>query len=216
VNVSIVAAGTLCGRISPVGMGSSEDRALLEQLRDKTDASLIGVGTLRAENPEMRGSGGNLSEKRLRAVICGSGDLPVAGKRLFAEGPRPLVFTSHARVVSLTDSLGDVAEVCGIGVGGHGLSVAAAIAELARRGARSVLIEGGGNLNYAALAEGVVSDIYFTVTPFLSGDRQAVALADGPGPLGEPFVPLTLRSCRQSASGELFLHYQVAWRADDV
>ncbi len=215
-NVSIVAAGTLCGRISPVGMGSAEDRALLEQLRDRTDASLIGAGTLRAENPEMRGSGGCLSEKRLRAVICGSGVLSAAGKRIFVVGPPPLVFTGHGRVASLTDSLGGVAEVCGIDDGGHGLSVAAAIAELARRGARSVLIEGGGGLNHAALAEGVVDEVYFTVTPFLSGDRRAVPLADGPGPLGDPFLPLNLLSCRQSASGELFLHYQVAGRVHDV
>jgi len=216
VNVAIVAAGTLCGRISPVGMGSSEDRALLEQLRDRTDASLIGAGTMRSENPEMRGTGGSLPAKRIRAVITGSGQLPVIGKKIFTQGPTPLVFTGHDQVASLTDSLGAIAEVVGIGTGKWGLSVSEALAEFARRGARSVLIEGGGQLNHAAFAEGLVDEIYFTITPFLSGDRRAATLADGPGPLGSPFLLLNLLSCKQSVGGEVFLHYRVARRLQDV
>ncbi|MFC1512906.1 RibD family protein [Thermodesulfobacteriota bacterium] len=210
--VAIVAAGTLCGRISPVGMGSAEDRALLEQLRDRTDASLIGASTLRVENPEMRGVGGNLSDNRFRAVITGSGKLPVAGKNLFASGPSPLVFTGHDRVAALTDSLGGVAKVKGVAMGKGGLSLIEVIAELAGLGARSLLIEGGGRLNYTALCQGVVDELYYTVTPFLSGHRQASSLVDGPGPLGAPFLPLELLSSRQSAHGELFLHYRVTRR----
>ena len=212
-NVAIVAAGTLCGRISPVGMGSVEDRALLERLRDSTCASIIGAETLRVENPEMRGTGGVLSEKRMRVVVSAGGNVPVAGKKLFREGPLPLVFTGKEKVGGLTTSLGGVAEVVGVGSASGGLIVAEIIAELARRGAQSVLIEGGGRLNYAALAEGVVDEIYFTVTPFLSGDRQAATLVDGPASLGGPFLPLTLLACKQSATGELFLHYQVARRS---
>jgi len=216
VNVAIVAAGTLCGRISPVGMGSAEDRALLEQLRDRTDASLMGAGTFRTEDPEMRGTGGSLPHGRIRAVITGSGKLPLAGKKIYAHPPAPLVFTGHKLVQSLTDSLGGSVEVIGIGSGEFGLSVREAIADLARRGAHSVLIEGGGRLNYAALAEGVVDEIFFTITPFLSGDRQATSLADGPAPLAAPFLKLDLLSSRQSASGELFLHYRVHRRVQDV
>jgi len=211
--VAIIAAGTLCGRISPVGMGSLEDRALLEQLRDQTDASLIGAGTLRTENPEMRGAGGILSEERIRAVISASGDVPVVGKKMFSHGPMPLVFTSEKRVAALTDKLGGVAKVLAVGESSCGLSVKEVIADLAQRGARSVLIEGGGHLNYAALAEGVVDEIYFTITPFLSGDQAASSLVDGSKSLGNPFLNLHLLSSKQSAYGEMFLHYQVVRRS---
>lgn len=211
-NVAIIAAGTLCGRISPVGMGSVEDRALLEQLRDRTDASLIGAETLRAEDPEMRGTGGVLSAKRIRAVISASGNIPVIGKKMFSSGSMPLVFTSVKQFDSLSGKLGGVAEVKSVAATKSGLSVTEVIAELARRGARSVLIEGGGRLNHAALGEGVVDEVFFTITPFLSGDRNAASLVDGPASLGDPFLPLTLLSCQQSASGELFLHYQVVRR----
>ncbi len=210
-NVAIIAAGTLCGRISPVGMGSAEDRALLEQLRDRTDASLIGAGTLRAEDPEMRGTAGLLPVGRIRSVVSGSGQLPLT-KKIFNIGPPPLIFTGHDRVVGLTDVLGRAAKVKGITTDKGVLSMGEIITELSCQGVKSLLIEGGGCLNHAALTQGVVDEIYFTITPFLSGDQQAVSLAHGPMPLGNPFLPLTLLSCRQSAVGELFLHYRIVRR----
>jgi len=211
--VVMVAAETICGRISPAVMGSGEDRALLERLRDQSDASLMGAGTLREADPEMRGSGGVLSQRRIRAVLSASGRLPRAGKRLFAEGPRPLIFTGQEQAAALAAEFADIADVFGLPGGASGLSVQAAIAELGRRGARSVLIEGGGGLNHAALREGVVDEIRLTLTPFVSGDRRAASLADGAAPLGHPFLPLSLLSCTQGESGELFLHYSVRKRS---
>jgi riboflavin biosynthesis pyrimidine reductase len=73
----------------------------------------------------------------------------------------------------------------------------------------SLLIEGGARLNYAALEEGLVDEIHLTLAPFVSGDRDSAALADGPRPLGDPFLALELVSSEPLASGELFLHYRV-------
>ena len=76
--VIMIAATTLCGRINPAPLGSVRDRRFLEKMRDSTDASLMGSGTLRRENPEMRGTAG-LSKHRLRVFITQSGDIPVDG-----------------------------------------------------------------------------------------------------------------------------------------
>ena len=85
---------------------------------------------------------------------------------------------------------------------------AAAIAELASLGARSVLLEGGGRLNYAALKEKVVDELLITLVPSLSGDTDATSLVAGNGPLGSPFLPLTLVSAEPVSTGEIFLHYR--------
>ncbi len=205
----MVAASTVCGRIEPAGLGSPEDRALLEGLREESGASLMGAGTLRAADPELRTTGGRLSDHRLRAVLTLAGPLPVAGKRLFAAGPRPLVFTGTDRAPGLARELVGVAEVVGLPPGPGGLSLAAALAELGRRGAQTVLIEGGGRLNHAALLEGVVDEIRLTIAPLISGDARAAGLASGSCHLGNPFLRLALLSCRQGQYGELFLHYRV-------
>lgn len=200
---------TVCGRISPAGIGGPEDREVLERLRDQTDASLIGASTLRDEEPEMRGSGGRLSKERIRAVITCSGNVPVEGKKIFSFPPAPLFFTSDQALDGLAGSCGERAIVLPLPAGPHGLSIAAALSRLGKLGAESVLIEGGGKLNYAALAEGVVDEIFVTIAPKISGNRNEAALASGPKPLSNPFLALEFISCRTSTSGELFCHYRI-------
>lgn len=213
--VCMIAASTICGRISPGTMGSSEDRSLLERLRMDTDASLLGAATLREGDPEMRGPDGALIPERLRAVISRSGNVPVLNKKLFSLGPKPIVFTGAEQREALCLSLGARAEVVALPTAEQGVSIVAALGELRRRGAQSVLIEGGGRLNYTCLAQGVVDEIFLTITPYVSGDRHAASLADGPEPLGTPFIGLDLLSCERSGSGELFCRYKIQKHGKD-
>lgn len=209
--VSMIAATTVCGRISPGIMGSSADRRFLEQMRDKTDASLLGAGTLREGDAQMRGPGGILPRARLRAVVTQSGDLPFEARTLFQEGPRPLLFTAAASAPILTQLAGARAEVVVLPPAATALSLPHLVAILAGRGVKSLLIEGGARLNYAALDQQVVDEILVTITPKISGDRRAASLVDGPAPLGMPFLDLALRSCEQAATGELFCCYEILY-----
>lgn len=206
---SIIVATTLCGRISPGGMSSAIDRRFLEDQRAATDASLLGAGTLREGDAQMRGPGGSLPPQRWRCIITASGDLPVEGRTLFREGPPPLVFTSQTAVPALTRRLAGRAEIIALPAAGSVLSLPHLLAELTGRGVQSLLIEGGAHLNYAALRQGVVDEVLVTITPKLSGEKGAPTLADGPTPLGAPFLDLTLRACEQADTGELFCRYQV-------
>ena len=89
-----------------------------------------------------------------------------------------------------------------------GLSLQGAIDFLVERGVESLLIEGGAQLNYSALAQGLVDEILLTIMPFISGDKNAPAFADGPKCLGDPFLEFELLSCETVSTGELFLHYR--------
>jgi len=206
--VILVGAITLCGRISPTGHGSLLDRRRLEELRDKTHASLMGANTLRLENPEMRGTDGTLPSDRVRSIISQSGSVPLEGKKLFTHGPRPFVFTSEENVFALQGRLNDKAHVISLPKGADGLSLEAASDHLAGKGVESLLIEGGAKLNYSALAQGIVDEIMLTVIPFISGDHNSPAFADGPESLGEPFLEFELLACETVSTGELFLHYR--------
>lgn len=211
--VTLIAAMTLCGRISPAPLASAIDRSFLENMRDDSDASIMGCSTLREGDPEMRGSSG--IPDRLRALVTATGEVPVEGKKIFAHGPPPLLFCSQEREEALRRRLGERAEVIGLPrYGNNALSLAAAIAALRGRGARRILIEGGGTLNYHALQQRVVDEILLTITPQLSGARHVPSLADGPEHLGTPFLELRLLSCRAQVNGELFTHYQVVYEED--
>lgn len=207
--VVLISATTICGRISPPGQGSVLDRRRLESARSETGASLIGASTLRTEDPEMRCMDGMLPENRVRAVITGSGNIPVTDRKLFKTGPQPVIFCSGEESDALRMQIENRAKVVELLKGPQGLSIAAAIEKLGEMGAESVLIEGGGILNYAALLEGVVDEIYLTIMPSVSGEKAGTSLADGPKLLGRPFLPLAMISCEPVSSGEIFLHYRI-------
>ena len=178
-------------------------------MRDRTAASLIGAGTLREGDPELRGSGGILAGGRIRAVISGSGSIPINNKKLFQDGPPPLLFTGAGQAATLRDQVGSRAHVVELPAGFGGLSIGAAINTLRKMGADSVLIEGGAKLNYALLKERIVDEILLTITPKVSGDCQAASVADGPVPLGDPFLELEMVDCQCMDNGELFLTYRL-------
>lgn len=210
-HVTIIAASTVCGRIGPSLTGSPVDRGFLEKMRAATDASLLGAETLRQSDPEMRGPEGHLLPQRIRAFVTRSGDIPVAGKKVFAQGPPPLIFTSEGEVAGLQYRLGSLAQVVSLPtMSGGMLSLVVALVHLEKLGAASVLVEGGGGLNYACLRQGVVDEILLTLTPKISGDQGAASLCGGLGPLGEPFLPLVLVSCEVATTGEVFLRYRVS------
>ncbi len=209
-HVTIIAASTICGRIGPGLTGSPVDRRFLEKMRATTDASLLGAETLRLGDPEMRGPEGGLLPQRIRAFISLSGDIPVVGRKIFAQGPPPLIFAGEAAATGLRHRLCRQGQVVALPIDSVGeLSLAAALAHLAKLGAVSVLVEGGGRLNYACLRQGVVDEILLTLTPKLSGDQGAASLCGGHGPLGEPFLSLALVSCEAAETGEVFLKYRV-------
>ena len=121
--VVLIAATTVCGRISPATMGSTKDRRFLESMRSDTDASLIGAGTLRQSDPEMRCIDGLIPENRIRAIVSDSGDIPIVGKKIFSNGPQPFVFTNLKKVNALEERLSGRAKIFGVKKKGEHLDV---------------------------------------------------------------------------------------------
>ena len=206
--VSMIAAMTLCGRISPAPLAGRRDRCLLEKMRSETGASLLGAETLRSADPEMSGPDG-VDPSRFRGIMTLSGRIPVTGKKIFQGENKPVIFTGSKLYSDLRQRLTGLAHVVQLESGPVGLSIGAALDFFAGKGVDSVLIEGGGKLNYAALLEGVVDEFFITIAPKLSGDSQASLLIDGERPLGAPFLNLELISCEAAPNGEIFTRYRV-------
>ncbi len=207
---TIICIQTLCGRISPAGFGSRKDRALLENAREQTGATLLGAASLRAGDPELRTCRGRLPKNRIRAVITRSGNIPLE-RSLFRKGPRPLIFSPETIGPLLKDRFRNSADVIGLHQTPKGmLPLEDVLNHLEDRGAESCLIEGGGRLNYEALSQGVVDELLVTIAPRLLGKTDEASLISGTKALGDPFINLELLSCQaDNETGELFLHYRV-------
>ncbi|MCO5171751.1 MAG: dihydrofolate reductase family protein [Planctomycetes bacterium] len=217
--VVLVAASSLDGKLSTVGRDpvtwtSRADRARLFERRDAADALLVGAGTIRAEDPPLlptparraaRAAAGK-AENPLRVVVSRSLDLPV-GRALAPAPDAPVVVVGPTPGSGVPEARARALEAQGLEVWpllGPPGDLARALEALFARGVREVACEGGGALNAAMLAQGLVDEVHLTVCPVVLGGAAAPTLADGPGLPAPPRARLV--ECRQ-VGDEVFLTY---------
>jgi riboflavin-specific deaminase-like protein len=219
VRVVLVAACSLDGKIAntardPVTFTSRADREHLFQLRDEADAILVGAGTIRAEDPPLLPDAAHSRARAeagmrpypVRAVVSRSLDLPLTGRALAPQKQAPvIVFTTDTAPEGKRAALEAVGHEV-VTAGRDRVDVLRVLAHLTeRQGVERVSLEGGGELNAAALASNLVDEVWLTVCPVLIGGADAPTPVDGPGLLGGPRKARLIE--HRMEDGEVFLHY---------
>jgi riboflavin-specific deaminase-like protein len=203
INMVATADGRAAVNGSAVGIGSTADKRLMRELRAEADVVLHGAGTVRADPlsarvprdlVEQRLARG-LSEQPLGAIVTRSGDLPA--HHPYYESATVIYVTSDREVAVGASSV----EVCRVA------DVSDVVRDLARRGARRILCEGGPTLNAALFAAGLIDEVFLTIAPKIVGGQDPLTIVRG-ARLAET-VHLALRSL-VDLEGELFLRYTVA------
>ena len=120
------------------------------------------------------------------------------------------MFTTVRTPLSLRESAGEFAqvEVVPSDVSGR-VDLLEVMRRLLSLGVRHLLLEGGGELNFSMLQAGLIDEVYLTICPFIFGGRTGPTSFDGAGLTRDLVCRLGLKSQRVSASGEVFLHYDV-------
>lgn len=176
-------AATLDGRVAAADgtsrwISSPESRADVHRLRAEADAVVVGSGTLHADDPHLavRGRDGfAAADQPLRVVLDTRATIkPTA--RVLDEAAPTLVVVAEDLEDGATRHLAGV-ELARLPHDKYGISVDALLAELHRRGVRSVLLEGGPTLAGAFVAAGAVDKVVGYLAPVLLGAGPN-ALAD--------------------------------------
>ncbi len=212
---SVDGRATLAGRSG--ALGARADKELFHGLRTIVDAVLVGAGTVRAE-----GYGRLVRDERRRGIRRerGLAEEPLAcivSGRLALGSETPLLSDPRARVAILTTSSASLAGDCRAeieyvratrdGV----LDLPAAMAELRERfGVSTLLCEGGPHLNAQLVAQGLLDELFLSLSPKLAGgDAISETLRILSGPELDPPVALELRAALEHDSN-LFLRYELA------
>jgi len=166
-----------------------EARAAAHQLRGEHDAVLVGVGTVRSDNPRLnvRLSRGEPARVPLRVVLDSQLRTPPAAALLDVPGaPPPLILAATAaqpdRQLALRQRRLETAgaEVAFLPPDRHGrVALLPALRLLARREVQSLLVEGGSRIHGAFVAAGLVDSIAVFLAPRLAG--AGVPIVEGRG-----------------------------------
>jgi 5-amino-6-(5-phosphoribosylamino)uracil reductase len=199
------------------GLGGSGDRQLFAVQRELADVIVVGAGTARAENYSGARMTAAQRQRRQRrgqhevppiALVTRSGvlehDLPVLTQ---TEVP-PLVLTCAANADRARARLGSAAQVIACSsTDARSVDLSVALAQLADRGLRRVLNEGGPSLLGAFVAANLLDEICLTSAPLLVGGgavritagdadvlvrmRRAHVIADNDGYLYSRYIRAT-------------------------
>ncbi|SFN56951.1 5-amino-6-(5-phosphoribosylamino)uracil reductase [Actinomadura madurae] len=160
-------------------LSSAADWDRVDAVRASCDAILAGAGTLRADDPRLlirsavrreRRAARGLPADLTKVTLTWSGDLD-PGARFFTTGEAPkLVYAPSTTAVELAPRLTGVAEVIDAG---DPLDLSTVLGDLAARGVRRLMVEGGGGVHTLFLTADVVDEIQLVVAPFFIGDPSA-------------------------------------------
>jgi 5-amino-6-(5-phosphoribosylamino)uracil reductase len=173
-------------------LSSPADLDRVDEVRAGCDAILVGAGTLRSDDPRLlvrspqrraaREAAG-LAPSPMRVVLTGSGDLD-PDARFFTDGAgERLVYCAGPGARAARSRLGAVAQVLDAG---DPLDLTGVLADLAGRGVRRLLVEGGAVVHRGFLRAGAVDELHLVVAPFFVGAPDAPRLLGAgrfpPGP----------------------------------
>ena len=162
------------GRSGPIG--SDTDTEMLQMLRTRVDAVMIGAGTMRAErygrivsDPALRARRERigLPHDPLAVIVSGRLDLPWDAPLFTDGGGRVLIFTASEAEPPQTKTP--------VRVERHqvGVDIAKALRHLREeRGIRALLCEGGPGLHNQLQATELVDELFLTIAPKLPGGEE--------------------------------------------
>src|SRR5439155_8684965 len=164
-------AMSLDGKIATRGgdsrwISGRESRALVQRLRGRVDAILVGAGTVRADDPLLtaRPSGPRTA---VRIVLSSSGTLPASCRLLQTVGEAPvLVTTLEGQGAELRGAGCEVLELPAVR---DRPSVRALLTELGRRRMTNLLVEGGAEVFGSFCDERLIDEFHVFVAPKLIG-----------------------------------------------
>ncbi|NQE04954.1 2,5-diamino-6-ribosylamino-4(3H)-pyrimidinone 5'-phosphate reductase [ANME-1 cluster archaeon GoMg1] len=214
--VFINAAMSADGKISTVErrqttISGREDFERVDSLKAGSDAIMIGIGTVSADNPSLTVKSEKRREERrkvgkdenpLRIVVDSKAKTPVDAEILNKGKGKRLIAVSERAIVEDREGLGEKAEVliCGNGE----VDLKKLLFLLGLRGVSRLMVEGGATLNWSLISQGLVDEIYTYVGNLIIGGENAPTLVDGAGFVVEgEMVKLELLSAEPMDEGVL-------------
>ena len=213
VNAAMSADGKLSTRERrQIDISGPADFERVDKLRAESDAVMVGVGTVVADDPSLTVDREALRERRCEAGRSEQPARVVADSRIRTP-PDAAVLDDAAESYLLvsetapTDFVQQMEEegATVITAGENRVDLPAALEQLESHGVDQLLVEGGGEIIYSLFESDLVDRLSVFVGPVVIGGRDAPTLADGDGFVDE-FPALRLAEVRRIDDGVLLVY----------
>lgn len=191
-----------------VRISGSVDFDRMDELRASSDAVMVGIGTVLADDPSLtvksesrraaRKADGR-EENPVRVVVDSQAKIPIDAD-IFkkGEGTR-IIAVSQSAPRERVRALEEIAVV--IVSGENKVDLSELVVQLKEMGINRLMVEGGAGLNWGMLSCGLVDEIYSFVGNLIIGGSSSPTLVDGPGFEENEIMGLEFVSCERMDDG---------------
>ncbi|AFZ73951.1 2,5-diamino-6-(ribosylamino)-4(3H)-pyrimidinone 5'-phosphate reductase [Natronobacterium gregoryi] len=211
VNAATSADGKLSSRRrEQIAISGEDDFDRVDRLRADSDAVVVGVGTVLADDPRLTVKDAERRDRRLedgnpgnpaRVVVDSKARTPLDAD-IVDDAATTYVCVSEAAPVDRRMALADQSDTELVTAGEDRVDLLRAFAALQEDGLERVMVEGGGELIFSLFEVGLVDELRVFVGPTVIGGRDAPTLADGEG-FVEDFPTLDLEGVERIGDGVL-------------
>ena len=183
--VTLKTAMSLDGKIATLTgqskwITSEASRQRVHELRDINDAIMVGIETVLKDNPTLTTRIDN-GKSPIRIVVDSNARTPLASNVVTNHQAKTIIaVTENAPIDRLNALKNSGIEIIFAG-DSERVDLNILMNELAKREITSVLLEGGGTLNFGMIEAGLVDKIYTFIAPKIIGGRSALTPVEGNG-----------------------------------
>lgn len=184
----------------------------LVELKEKHDAVMVGCNTIMTDNANLIGNEFyNVNNQIKRIIVDSKCKIPLNYKIFINNPERTIIATTKQASRRKIDNIvnrGCTVIVCG----NKRVDLKKLFQILAGKNIKSILVEGGGKLNFSLLKDDLIDELIVVVFPFVVGNINAPSLFDGNG-FNKKLYKLDLRETRV-IKDNIFLHFKLGRHND--
>jgi len=187
-------------------LSSHQDAIRLHKLRSNVDAILVGRNTVMRDNPllSVRHTKG---KNPTRIILDSQGKISTKSNILQTCNQIPTIIAVSKTINKKNLEKFKKFPVDIIVTGKNTVNIKSLLKKLETRGIRSILVEGGGTVNWEFVKDALFDEILITVSPFVIGGKDAITFVEGKGFQKIANSPkLQLKSVKR-LENHLVLHY---------
>ena len=172
--------GKIATRLGDSKLSSKKDKIRLHRLRSKVDAILVGKNTIHRDDPllTVRYVKG---KNPTRIILDSQGTISVNSKILQTCNKVPTIIAVSKRIskVNLQKLKRFPVEI--IMTGENSVNIKSLMNNLSKRKINTVLVEGGGTINWQFIQNNLFDEVLITIAPFIIGGTDAITFVQGRG-----------------------------------
>lgn len=164
-------------------ISNEKSRQHVHKLRNRLSGIMVGIGTVLKDDPSLTCRRGEFSRQPTRIIVDSSLKIPLDAKVLTDERPEETIIATTEKLdnqkAESIKSLG--AKILYVPSKDGRVDLIKLMELLGKEQIDSILLEGGGELNYSALKAGIVDKVMTFIAPKVLGGKDAPTPVEGEG-----------------------------------